>query len=393
MKLRILNNIQWSLDGALLMEAKGEQRDAYSFFKLILEATALLGPGHEMSASMIIDKLSSVSRDPADALFIQGMIFESRKQFDNACIAFKKAVDAAPAKTDYYSALATLLTKCGSFEEVRSLIQDVSSLPGGATLAAEIEYELNAAECMPGEDYYALLSTIHDIVRPRTYLEIGLGHGKSLALAGNDTVALGVDPVMADWDKLFFCRENPSPRIYPLTSNDFFSKHNLPFEMGQDVCDLAFIDGLHLFEQALMDFANVERFCTKTSVILLHDCLPINPRIAQRERCTGLWTGDVWKVIPCLKAVRPDLTIITIPAFPSGLAIVTNLNPLSRVIGQHFDQIVEHFVDMELPEPLGERMALLGCVPCEEQNVKTILRKFTSSKRSEGSTLKLGEVQ
>lgn len=114
-------------------------------------------------------------------------------------------------------------------------------------------------------------------------------------------------------------------------------------------------------------------------------CLLINPRIAQREHCTGFWTGDVWKVIPCLKAVRPDLTIITIPAFPSGLAIVTNLNPLSRVIGQHFDQIVENFESMELPVSLDERMALLGRVPSDEQNMQTISRVLGNSRHSGGS--------
>lgn len=38
MELRIRNNLQWAVEGALLMESSGEHKDAFSYFKLIFEA-------------------------------------------------------------------------------------------------------------------------------------------------------------------------------------------------------------------------------------------------------------------------------------------------------------------------------------------------------------------
>ena len=42
--------------------------------------------------------------------------------------------------------------------------------------------------------YLTRLAEIHGRRRPRAYLEIGVCAGRSLALAGADTTAFGVDP-------------------------------------------------------------------------------------------------------------------------------------------------------------------------------------------------------
>ena len=49
-----------------------------------------------------------------------------------------------------------------------------------------------------------------------------------------------------------------------------------------DAVDLVFIDGLHLFEFALRDFFNAEAWCSRTSTIVLHDCVPIARATADR---------------------------------------------------------------------------------------------------------------
>ena len=46
--------------------------------------------------------------------------------------------------------------------------------------------------------------------------------------------------------------------IYELTSDEFFARYDLSELLGGPV-ELAFIDGLHLFEQVLRDFVNLER--------------------------------------------------------------------------------------------------------------------------------------
>ena len=69
-----------------------------------------------------------------------------------------------------------------------------------------------------------------------------------------------------------------------MTSDEFFAEHDLRELLGGPV-ELAFIDGLHLFEQVLRDFVNLERCSTAHTVIILHDCLPA--RRGDGERASG----------------------------------------------------------------------------------------------------------
>jgi Methyltransferase domain len=39
---------------------------------------------------------------------------------------------------------------------------------------------------------------------------------------------------------------------------------------------MAFIDGLHHFEQVLRDFINVEKRATSEGLIVIHDCIPFD---------------------------------------------------------------------------------------------------------------------
>ena len=110
---------------------------------------------------------------------------------------------------------------------------------------------------------------------------------------------------------------------------------------------MAFIDGLHLFEQALKDFINIECYTLQNSIILIHDCLPLNQMTSSRTRKTAFWSGDVWKFITCLKKYRPDLEIFTIATYPTGLGVITNLNPKSTFLKTNFNQIVNEFIRYE----------------------------------------------
>ena len=157
---------------------------------------------------------------------------------------------------------------------------------------------------------------------------------------------------MASWDRLNYISVNSVPQLFMLSSDDFFEQHNMRKIIRKETFDLAFIDGLHLFEQVLKDFINLERYARKDSVILIHDCLPIAPVVAERERCTGFWTGDVWRIIPCLKTFRPDLKIVTIPTKPSGLGVVTNMDATSTVLTDNYDEIVRYYLSLNFPESI-----------------------------------------
>jgi hypothetical protein len=188
-------------------------------------------------------------------------------------------------------------------------------------------------------DYYQLLERIHSLLKPRTYVEIGIRQGHSLRLAKTASASVGIDPAPA--------LEQPprrGARVFPMTSDEFFARHNLAEELGQQKVDMAFVDGMHLFEFALRDFANLEKFCHKDSTILVHDCYPVDRVSAARERTTQIWSGDVWKLIVCLKKYRPDLWLCTVDVPPTGLGIIRRLDPGSTTLTPLLDGLYEEFV-------------------------------------------------
>lgn len=166
-------------------------------------------------------------------------------------------------------------------------------------------------------DKYEVLKHLHRTLKPKKYLEIGVQTGKSLLLADCD--AIGVDPMPYPNIKL-----NSNQKILKMTSDEFFKNHADKYL--KEPPDLVFIDGMHLFEFALRDFLNVERYASKNTVVLMDDIFPCHPAQAERERRTRAWTGDVWKVIEILEKYRKDLKIEKIDAYPTGIACISNFS-------------------------------------------------------------------
>ena len=188
-----------------------------------------------------------------------------------------------------------------------------------------------------------MLESIHAHLRPATYLEIGVADGRSLACALPETHAVGIDPKPLRLAQPIRCWV----KHFALTSDVFFEQHDLTEEFGGRRLDLAFIDGMHLFEYALRDFMNVERYCEDDSVVLVHDCMPIDAVVSSRERQTTRWTGDVWKLVVCLREYRPDLAVSVVDAAPSGLGVVTGLDSSSTVLEERLEEILERFIELD----------------------------------------------
>jgi hypothetical protein len=142
------------------------------------------------------------------------------------------------------------------------------------------------------------------------------------------------------------------------TSDEFFADQSAVTRLFPQGIDLAFLDGLHLYEVLLREFINTERFANQRSLFLLHDCLPLNARMAERERrlggepeppeIRGFWTGDVWKVVPILAKYRPDLCISYVDCPPTGLVVCTGMDPQSRILSDRYHEIVREFELLEL---------------------------------------------
>ncbi len=179
-------------------------------------------------------------------------------------------------------------------------------------LALALDQELTPASVglsrlvLPGPDYVEWLRRFHRALAPETYVEIGVGTGKSLALARPPTRAIAVDP-----DPRVTSRLLTDSHIFPETSDVFFRLGRLKGLLNGQPLGLGFIDGLHLFEQALRDFMNLEAYCSPRSLLLFHDTLPLDELSQRREPSSGFHCGDVWKAVLCLRHYRPDLEVFT----------------------------------------------------------------------------------
>lgn len=357
----MLAKLEGQMRQSVALQSAGDFPTARAGYELICEALRFYSElGYQQETGKILGLMLEVQPTPAMALYVHALALFHHHKFPCASEAIDAALLLGPDLPILHVLRARISTSLGDLAGAQSAherAQEIAPTLGGAR---EALFMLNAEREMPGPDYYDWLKRFHDRLQPATYVEIGLGHGRSLALAGAETVAVGIDPYQGYWEKLnYVCPHGPAT-LFPLTSDDFFSTRDLREILGKETFDLAFIDGLHLFEQALKDFINLERYARKDSVILIHDCLPIAPIVAERERCTGFWTGDVWRLIPCLKTFRPDLQLFTIPTKPSGLGVVTGLDPESTILEENYQAIVDYYLGLNLPEQKAERFMLLN---------------------------------
>ena len=222
-------------------------------------------------------------------------------------------------------------------------------------------------------DRHEFLRGLHRVTAARNYLEIGVNDGRSLALSR--VPSIGIDPSF---------KVNVSLRgdihLVKATSDDFFATRDplghlksarnplknarkgrplFSHYRGGTSLDLAFIDGMHLFEYALRDFMNVERFARWDTAIVLDDMLPRDVDEAARDRHTKFWAGDVYKLIPVLAKYRPDLLVLPVDTKPTGVLLVLGADPDSKVLKNNYDEIHEEWV---VPDPQKVPESILGRV-------------------------------
>lgn len=231
-----------------------------------------------------------------------------------------------------------------------------------------------AAAQMPGPDYYTVLRWIHETVRPLNYIEIGIRKGDSLRLAFEQTHCIGIDPMP----------DLPAPlpantRLFTMTSDEFFATQNLPVLLNSSSFSLAFIDGLHLFEQALRDFINLERFAAPRSIVMLHDCLPLDAVTADRTRTTHFYSGDVWKLTMCLRVYRPDLKMKMVRTGPTGLCLVSNLSSQSKVLDSNYERYVGEFLNLGFDDFQRRRNHMPASIGNTREEIETCLSDMLAS--------------
>jgi hypothetical protein len=200
-------------------------------------------------------------------------------------------------------------------------------------------------------DHYEFLAELHRILRPRTYLEIGVATGQSLAQSRTQSIAIDLRYKISEEIQC-------DVQLVRATSDDFFARPTPTTHFGGKPIDLAFIDGMHLFEYALRDFMNVERYSCRTTTIVLDDILPRTAIEAARNRQPGGWTGDVYKILPVLHEYRPELVLLPVHTQPTGVLVVLGADSSSTVLHDSYDEIVKRYVTpdpQQVPESLLKR--------------------------------------
>ena len=208
------------------------------------------------------------------------------------------------------------------------------------------------APALYGDNYQTVLAQLHRALRPKTYLEVGMLHGETFALA--QCPAIGVDPEL----RISTASLAGKPRIhlFQTTSDRFFEENDPKALLGGPV-EMAFLDGMHLFEFLLRDFMNTEAHCRPNAIIALHDCVPTDVGMTRRDpyapsegltRNPGMWTGDVWKIVPVLRRHRPDLRLHVLDAPSTGLVLVTGLDPASTVLRERYHAILDEAAALDL---------------------------------------------
>lgn len=233
---------------------------------------------------------------------------------------------------------------------------------------------------------HEFLAELHGRLQPKTYLEIGVQHGYSIALAGRDTLAVGVDPEPCLSVDLSHRGENNPVMLFQYRSDEFFrlaypngtepprededltaafadhpTRSHRPQPIGLPPIDLAFIDGMHLFEYALRDFQNIERYCHGGSVVVFDDVLPRNQHEARRLEpgtpILGDWTGDVWKVAEVIEGFHtsPHLWSRLVNTQPTGVLVVTGFPDTHRPWGLSDESLQRWSADMSVPDDVLNR--------------------------------------
>lgn len=149
----------------------------------------------------------------------------------------------------------------------------------------------------------------------RCYLEIGVNYGHTFRDVDIE-YKTGVDPKFR-FD--FNVMQSDKTRLLELTSDQFFL-------ITPRTCksDIIFIDGLHVFEQALRDFTNSLVFSHDNTVWIIDDVIPndIYSSIRSYDETLKLralvgnddlsWHGDVYKVVHFIHDFFPSLNYRTI---------------------------------------------------------------------------------
>jgi hypothetical protein len=181
----------------------------------------------------------------------------------------------------------------------------------------------------------------------RVYLEIGVNRGMAFrCIAADEKIAVDPALLLSKHSRRLADAKAQATHYFEKTSDAFFADEATFLE--QRGIDVALIDGLHTYGQALHDVENTLRYLRDDGVIVVHDCNPARASIAcpagsyedfrTQTRWRNLigsvfylpWSGDAWKAIVHLRSTRQDLRVAVLDC-DRGVGVVRKGSPESRL--------------------------------------------------------------
>jgi protein O-GlcNAc transferase len=330
-------------------------------------AVAEYRAGNLGEAERLYRELLAAQPDQADAHHNLGVLATQTGHPAEALGHFQAALEADPRQPRFWLSGIEALIRLGQIDTAAEMLMQARRCGLQGVAADALSARLRAISqngqaagknWMPdlaGASYLHVLERLHGVLLPQTYLEIGVETGANLALARCPSI--GIDPRFQFREIGLVQRivAKPSLLLYQMPSDEFFASRDSTELLGAPI-GFAFLDGMHRCEYLLRDFQNVEKHCRPDSVIALHDCLPLELSMAEREpgaapiepRRQGMWTGDVWRTALLLQRRRPDLRMLVLDAAPTGLVLITNLDPGNRLVEERHDSLVAEMMSWSL---------------------------------------------
>lgn len=211
------------------------------------------------------------------------------------------------------------------------------------------------------------------------YLEIGVAHGDT---AENVRVRerVGVDP-----NPRFDVTKLPKGFHFFAVESDAYFASLTP----ESIFDIAFIDGLHTFEQTKSDLFNALAHVPR-GVILIDDTVPLDEIAAMRDQQESLaqrraagsddtrWMGDVWKLVVYIDRYLPQLDFRTIVGGGNDQTLVWRRQPSevvsgplgdeeATIAGLRYEEIFGDGIPLDF-KPCSEEEAIRACLAAVARN-------------------------
>ncbi len=193
-----------------------------------------------------------------------------------------------------------------------------------------------------------IIQTAVDSIGAKTYLEIGVRSGESF-LPIICEKKIGVDPYFVNIGRFSSKEHSKYTYLFEETSDKYFENHAEAF-------DVAFIDGLHTYEQSLRDASNCLKWMNEGGLVILHDCNPTSENMTNGK--SPDFTGDVWKTIVSLRS-NPFLRVCVLDC-DYGVGVVSK-----GFSNNHLNLSIEDIAHMSYSDLENDRKNLLNLIAPE----------------------------